>query len=233
MISTTLSSISLIHSSASSNLPLISSNIFFTSVILFFSHEGLCFCTFYLFFEVLTVFINSSYEFDEHLYDHYFELFISKLFISVLFVSVISFWGSVLLFYLGHTLCHLILSVCVCFYILSMSAISSSPEEVTLRRRSPGEPRTSHPTGHQSQMLQVYLICRLHVPSCCAWATVALEMLACETGSLWVGDALEGFQCQPGAPAGGGREGVILKEHWLGQVYRQMPGQGEWCEQVK
>ena len=120
-----------------------------------------------------------------------------------------------MLFYLEHTLCLLILPVWVCFYVLGMSAMSPSPEEVALCRRSLGEPSSSHPTGHQSQMLQVYLFCRLHVPSCCAWVTVAVEMLACETGSLWVGDALERFQCQPEPPAGSaGKELLWTNIDW-------------------
>lgn len=73
--STALSSKSLILSSASTSLLLDPSNIFFSSVRVFLSSMT-CLVLYFLSLCWHSVFIHSSPKFSEHLYEHYFELFI-------------------------------------------------------------------------------------------------------------------------------------------------------------
>lgn len=66
-------SVALILSSASSSLLLDTSCIFFSSAIIFLTSVTSLMQMVYLFIEILTVFILSSPELDEHIYDNYFE----------------------------------------------------------------------------------------------------------------------------------------------------------------
>lgn len=75
MISTTLSSRLLIHSSVSPNMFLDPFSELFISVFVFFN-SGWFFIIFYNSVEVLTILIHSSSKFSEHFYDHYFEFFL-------------------------------------------------------------------------------------------------------------------------------------------------------------
>ena len=68
----------LICYSISANWLWITSNVFFTLGIVFFSYDCL-FLYFVIFAKVLTVFIYYSPEISEHLYDHYLELFMDRL----------------------------------------------------------------------------------------------------------------------------------------------------------
>ena len=78
-----MSSSLLIHSSALSTLLLNPSSLLFSSVMLFFisvtSIWYLLIFSVSFFVEVPPLLIPSSPEFGEHLYDHYFELFIRKI----------------------------------------------------------------------------------------------------------------------------------------------------------
>ena len=75
MISTTLSSRLLIHSSVSPSMFLDPFSELLISVIVFFN-SGWFFIIFSNSVEVLTILIHSSSKFIEHFYDQYFEIFL-------------------------------------------------------------------------------------------------------------------------------------------------------------
>lgn len=135
---------SQIHSSASSNLLLIFSSVFFIYYCLDFStiHSLLNF----LFVEDLTEFMYSFLKSSEYLYDHYFKVFMGYNIYCHL-ISCPSIWEiSISPFYL---------TTCVCFNILGRSSTSSGLEINGLCRRGPVVPysadtlvtRTRHSTG--------------------------------------------------------------------------------------
>ena len=125
VISTNPSSRSLIHSSISSNLLLIPSSVLFHFSCILQLWLSLL-CIFYLFVEVLIVFIHSSPKFCEHICDHYLELFYWVDYLSpfrlVLFLRFLScsfIWN---IFF-----CILILpnSVFTSFYLISLLHLST------------------------------------------------------------------------------------------------------------
>lgn len=69
------------------------------------------------------------------------------------------------------------LILCVCFYVLGISAMSPGLEKVDLQSRCPVGPSGTIPPGHLSQVLCGYLLCG---PSCCCWAMTS-------AGPLWGG----------------------------------------------
>ena len=83
MSSIVLSSSSLIHSSASSNLPLNCSGVFFSSIITSVWHL----LVFSVSVEVLTVFVHSFPEFSGHFYDLTFHIIPGRLCVLGFFSS--------------------------------------------------------------------------------------------------------------------------------------------------
>ena len=107
-----------------------------------------------------------------------------RLFISVLFSSFfLRFWLT-LLIGISSSVSSCCLILCVCFYVLGISAISLSLEGVALFRRCPMGLRSTILSSHQSQGLKGCLLCGLHAV-CGATAAVGCWWVGLLLGQLW------------------------------------------------
>lgn len=153
---------SLIGSSVSSNLPLTSSKVFFDGCIL-----HLCSVLLYI-FSLLNVSLCSSFLLLG------FRASLGPLpwtFYRVDCLLPLSSFGVLSCFFFWNLLfCLFILpNSRVYFYVLGRSVIFPDLRELTLYRRHPTGPSSTHPSGHESYMVQGSLWW-LHGLSCCGEA---------------------------------------------------------------
>ena len=121
---------------------------------------------YFLTVEILTVFIHSSSDFIEHLYDPYLELILGRLLISTFFPQIMSF------LYLEHILfCHLILPNSVVYvYVLDSSVMSPDLGEVASMQETSCGIQQRTPLWSPEQYALGVPLCELCMPFCCGEA---------------------------------------------------------------
>lgn len=171
MLSITPSSRSLIYYSASSNILLILSSVFFLSVIESFISDWF----FFIFSNsLLKLSLRSSTLFSNPV-NIFMTITLNSLRHIVYFHFTCLFCCYfVLFFHLGHSpLVSFYLTLCVSFHVLGRSAISPSCANSALYKRGPMMPCTTMSPGHQNQALQGCLFRGLCMFYCCGWAALA------------------------------------------------------------
>ena len=149
----------LLVQSSLSSLLLIPYHVFFIIVIVFFISD----CCFYMVFISLCKYSLSSSLFLPSSLSTLITIVLNtasgRLLTSILFSSFS--WNLPYSFIWDMFLCLFILTASLCLFLSIISAMSHSLGRVALCSRCP--------VG-----LQVCLMCRLYVPSCCSWALIAV-----------------------------------------------------------
>ena len=102
--------------------------------------------------KILTVFIHSSPEFVEHLYDHYLNLYHVDC-LSPLHLGLLLEFCFVLSFRTYSSFSSFCLIFCAYFYVLGRSVTFLNLREVALCRRHLMGPGSTLPSGYQIYML--------------------------------------------------------------------------------